>query len=221
MAGHSVDQSVQGALQDVGIKLRQDPQNELSCAHVGRVAHLCSFVPTNIFCFFCFQSHLWALVNKRLWVPETGMWSSCNIFRDFTCNLIAAVMFAFGPVWAGIRQNPYCHVDQDYVRHFCARLFNSFLLYDIKQIRIDLGTYRGHFGTLTPFHHACMAQRVEKPLPEPPMLPAPESLRDDGLTSLGFTSMPVRADGTVLSLGCSRLFCRVECEFFEGFILFD
>lgn len=85
------------------------------------------------------------------------------------------------------------------------RLFNSFLLYDIKQIRIDLGTYRGHFGTLTPFHHACMAQRVEKPLPEPPVLPAPESLRDDGLTSLGFTSMPVRADGTVLNWGASIL----------------
>ena len=84
-----------------------------------------------------------------------------------------------------------------------ARLFNSFLLYDIKQIRIDLGTYRGHFGTLTPFHHACMAQRVDKPLPEPSVLPAPESLRDDGLTSLGFTAMPVRADGTVLSLGCT------------------
>ena len=33
MAGRSVDQSVQAALQDVGIKLRQDPLDELSCAH--------------------------------------------------------------------------------------------------------------------------------------------------------------------------------------------
>ena len=80
------------------------------------------------------------------------------------------------------------------------RLFNSFLLYDIKQIRIDLGNYRGHFGTLTPFHHACMAQRVDKPMPEPQTLPAPELLRDDGLGSLQFTSMPIKADGTVLSL---------------------
>ena len=80
------------------------------------------------------------------------------------------------------------------------RLFNSFLLYDIKQIRIDLGNYRGHFGTLTPFHHACMAQRVDKPMPEPQTLPAPELLRDDGLGSLQFTSVPIKADGTVLSL---------------------
>ncbi|CAE7431948.1 CD [Symbiodinium sp. CCMP2592] len=35
------------------------------------------------------------------------------------------------------------------------RTFDSFLLYDIKQVKIDLGTYRGHFGTLTPFHSAC------------------------------------------------------------------
>jgi len=81
------------------------------------------------------------------------------------------------------------------------RLFNSFLLYDIKQIRIDLGNYRGHFGTLTPFHHACMAQRVDKPMPEPQTLPAPELLRDDGLGSLQFTSMPIKADGTVLNWG--------------------
>lgn len=37
-------------------------------------------------------------------------------------------------------------------------------------------------------------------MPEPQTLPAPELLRDDGLGSLQFTSMPIKADGTVLSL---------------------
>jgi len=52
------------------------------------------------------------------------------------------------------------------------RTFDSFLLYDIKQVKIDLGTYRGHFGTLTPFHSACFNQPpVGKPVPEPSQLP--------------------------------------------------
>lgn len=83
------------------------------------------------------------------------------------------------------------------------RTFDSFLLYDIKQVKIDLGTYRGHFGTLTPFHSACFNQPpVGKPVPEPSQLPAPRQLlRDDGLETLGFAEMPQKPDKTVLNWG--------------------
>mmetsp|Transcript_29103 Transcript_29103/g.68840 ORF Transcript_29103/g.68840 Transcript_29103/m.68840 type:complete len:739 (+) Transcript_29103:45-2261(+) len=88
---------------------------------------------------------------------------------------------------------------------FCG--FNSFLLHDVRAVRVDMGTYRGHFGTLTPFHHACMAQPpVQRPTPEPPtLIPSTSALADEGLDSLGFARMPVRSDGSVLDWGAPIL----------------
>nr|QDO16412.1 CPD photolyase [Lingulodinium polyedra] len=81
--------------------------------------------------------------------------------------------------------------------------FNSFLLRDVTQVRVDMGTYRGHFGTLTPFHHACMGQPpVPWPTSEPAALETPRVvLRSEGLDALGLARMPVRADGSVLDWG--------------------
>lgn len=85
--------------------------------------------------------------------------------------------------------------------------FNSFLLHDITKIHVDVGTYRGHFGTLTPFHHACMSQpHVEMPTAEPPNLkPIDKAIRDEGLQALGFARMPVRKDGSLLDWGAPIL----------------
>eukprot|EP00930_Biecheleria_cincta_P069625 TRINITY_DN57346_c0_g1_i1.p1 TRINITY_DN57346_c0_g1~~TRINITY_DN57346_c0_g1_i1.p1 ORF type:complete len:746 (+),score=117.11 TRINITY_DN57346_c0_g1_i1:74-2311(+) len=83
------------------------------------------------------------------------------------------------------------------------RSFNSFLLQDVSKIHVDMGTYRGHFGTLTPFHHACMSQPpVERPTAEPAALQRMDrAIGDEGLDALGFARMPVRRDGSVLDWG--------------------
>jgi len=81
--------------------------------------------------------------------------------------------------------------------------FNSFLLHDINKVHVDMSTYRGHFGTLTPFHHACMSQpAVQGPTPEPPSLKSIYSgIANEGLHALGFARMPVRSDGSVVDWG--------------------
>jgi len=83
------------------------------------------------------------------------------------------------------------------------RSFNSFLLQDISEVKVDMGTYRGHFGTLTPFHHAHMScPPVPRPAPAPPSLTAPcKALGSEGLAALGFARMPLRKDGSVLDWG--------------------
>eukprot|EP00933_Yihiella_yeosuensis_P068404 TRINITY_DN7398_c1_g1_i1.p1 TRINITY_DN7398_c1_g1~~TRINITY_DN7398_c1_g1_i1.p1 ORF type:complete len:738 (+),score=145.53 TRINITY_DN7398_c1_g1_i1:114-2327(+) len=87
------------------------------------------------------------------------------------------------------------------------RSFNSFLLQDINEVRVDLSTYRGHFGTLQPFHQACMLRPAPpRPKPEPPALERPsQELSCDGLAALGFARMPKRCDGSVVDWAAPML----------------
>ncbi|CAE7265818.1 CRY1 [Symbiodinium natans] len=82
------------------------------------------------------------------------------------------------------------------------RTFDSFLLCDIKQVRVDLNTYRGHFGTLTPFHHACFNQPpVAKPLPEP--------------TSGDIPERPGAFSGWIVKEACKPAFWDLEAKLHE------
>mmetsp|Transcript_10996 Transcript_10996/g.25117 ORF Transcript_10996/g.25117 Transcript_10996/m.25117 type:complete len:773 (+) Transcript_10996:196-2514(+) len=81
--------------------------------------------------------------------------------------------------------------------------FQSFLLYNIEDIRVDMSSWRGHFGTLTPFHSACSAcGQPPKPVQAPNHLTAGSlNIGSVALSSLGFARMPVRKDGTVVDWG--------------------
>eukprot|EP00927_Polykrikos_kofoidii_P061037 TRINITY_DN55929_c0_g1_i1.p1 TRINITY_DN55929_c0_g1~~TRINITY_DN55929_c0_g1_i1.p1 ORF type:complete len:776 (-),score=112.48 TRINITY_DN55929_c0_g1_i1:168-2495(-) len=85
------------------------------------------------------------------------------------------------------------------------RTFQSLLLHDIEEVRVDMGVYRGHFGTLTPFHHACSSRKAPpRPLPEPRALTIPKAagiLSSLGLDSLGLARMPLRPNGSVVDWG--------------------
>ena len=76
------------------------------------------------------------------------------------------------------------------------------------EVKVDMGKWRGHFGTLTPFLAACEALgRLPAPLPAPARLPvAPEAsaavFRGLPLASLGLAAMPRRKDGSIGECGC-------------------
>lgn len=80
------------------------------------------------------------------------------------------------------------------------RYFQSFLLYDIREVKVDMGSWKGHFGTLTPFHAACSSKgEPPKPLPDPRSLTRPaQHLRCQGLEALRLCPLPVRADGSLV-----------------------
>ncbi|QDZ19871.1 cryptochrome photoreceptor [Chloropicon primus] len=49
-----------------------------------------------------------------------------------------------------------------------SKAFSTFLLHDPEAVAIDMRRWKGHFGTLTPFHFACKQQRKElKTFPVP------------------------------------------------------
>ena len=49
--------------------------------------------------------------------------------------------------------------------------FNALLLYEPWMIQLDMSSWRGHFGTLMPFHYACRALG-------PPLKPLPTTIPD-------------------------------------------
>mmetsp|Transcript_15886 Transcript_15886/g.29027 ORF Transcript_15886/g.29027 Transcript_15886/m.29027 type:complete len:737 (-) Transcript_15886:52-2262(-) len=94
------------------------------------------------------------------------------------------------------------------------RKFQSFLLYNIEDIRVDMTSWRGHFGTLTPFHSACQsAGQPPKPVATPHSLhPGKRQLFTEGLSALGFARMPVREDGSTVDWGAPILEAWSICE---------
>jgi len=82
------------------------------------------------------------------------------------------------------------------------KTFNSLLLHDIDHVRVDMGTYRGHFGTLMPFYIACSSRpSPPQPTPEPARLQPPASglqPRSESLEGLHLVDMPVRPDNSTV-----------------------
>ena len=91
---------------------------------------------------------------------------------------------------------------------------SGFLVHEPSAVTIDMASWVGHFGTLTPFMRACSRQGGggQRPMPEP----SPDATRGlfwpaDALPpaacvpleSLGLARMPVRVDGTVIDWGAS------------------
>eukprot|EP00927_Polykrikos_kofoidii_P076852 TRINITY_DN73878_c0_g1_i1.p1 TRINITY_DN73878_c0_g1~~TRINITY_DN73878_c0_g1_i1.p1 ORF type:complete len:757 (-),score=96.61 TRINITY_DN73878_c0_g1_i1:468-2738(-) len=89
------------------------------------------------------------------------------------------------------------------------KTFNSFLLNDIEEVRLDLDQRNGAFGTLVPFLFACNSQpNPPKPQPIPAQLPPQTqevAIPSAGLDALGLSRMPVRKDGSVLDWGAPIL----------------
>jgi len=87
------------------------------------------------------------------------------------------------------------------------RTLQTFLLHDIGNVRIDLSVYRGHFGTLTPFHTACRGLgEPPKPIAVPRSLQRPRvEAASDGLKALQLARMPVRSDGSFVDWGAPIL----------------
>jgi len=108
---------------------------------------------------------------------------------------------------------PWARVSEEHVRRAVEaqgikfRSFNSFLLQDVNEIRVDMSRFKGHFGTLTPFHNAHMAfSPIPMPAPEPGFLEVPQNtLTGESLQALGFAQMPLRGDGTIMDWGAPIL----------------
>ena len=88
----------------------------------------------------------------------------------------------------------------------------GFLMHEPAAVTIDMASWVGHFGTLTPFMRACSRQGggTQRPAPEPSpdatrglLWPsdAPPPATSMPLEALGLARMPVRSDGTVADWG--------------------
>lgn len=85
--------------------------------------------------------------------------------------------------------------------------FNGLLLHEPWRVQLDMSGWRGHFGTLTPFHHACkQSGAAEASLLQPggakmPCAPSGatvQACRGVPLDALGLVRLPVRGDGTLV-----------------------
>ena len=89
---------------------------------------------------------------------------------------------------------------------------SGYLMHEPDAIAIDMSSWVGHFGTLTPFMRACRQSSAGAPLPEPSpesasalFMPAdaPPPAGSVPLEFLALARMPTRVDGTIVDWGAS------------------
>ena len=83
--------------------------------------------------------------------------------------------------------------------------FNTSLLREPGEVKLDMSTWRGHFGTLMPYYAAFekVKRSIGKPLEVPKTLPVPKDppVCTGSLEDLGLAAMPRRKDGTCVDWG--------------------